>query len=159
MHSLLKKGFCLYVYSLLACYKNIKNGHLYRLFSSDICNSSPKKTYKKSGNGILFICLIANCEICGTNLLTSELYIPTFASKTKVMKKRVSAVVIVLVCLGGVACIKTLSTSSVGLPQLAFDNIEALASGESSAYRCYGIGDVDCHGDKVDKMYSGYSLK
>ena len=67
------------------------------------------------------------------------------------MKKRVSAVVIVLVCLGGVACIKTLSTSSVGLPQLA--------SGESSAYRCYGIGDVDCHGDKVDKMYSGYSLK
>jgi len=72
------------------------------------------------------------------------------------MKKRVSAVVIVLVCLGGVACIKTLSTSSVGL---AFDNIEALASGESSAYRCYGIGDVDCHGDKVDKMYSGYSLK
>ena len=66
------------------------------------------------------------------------------------MKKRVSAVVIVLVCLGGVACIKTLSTSSVGLPQLAFDNI---------AYRCYGIGDVDCHGDKVDKMYSGYSLK
>ena len=93
-----------------------------------------QKTYKKSGNGILFICL-------------------------KVMKKRVSAVVIVLVCLGGVACIKTLSTSSVGLPQLAFDNIEALASGESSAYRCYGIGDVDCHGDKVDKMYSGYSLK
>ena len=51
------------------------------------------------------------------------------------MKKRVSAVVIVLVCLGGVACIKTLSTSSVGLPQLAFDNIEALASGVSSAYR------------------------
>ena len=78
--------------------------------------------------------------------MTSELYIPTFASKTKVMKKRVSAVVIVLVCLGGVAW-------------LAFDNIEALASGESSAYRCYGIGDVDCHGDKVDKMYSGYSLK
>lgn len=39
------------------------------------------------------------------------------------MKKRVSAVVIVLVCLGGVACIKTLSTSSVGLPQLAFDNM------------------------------------
>ena len=27
--------------------KNIKNGHLYRLFSSDICNSSPKKTYRK----------------------------------------------------------------------------------------------------------------
>ena len=42
---------------------------------------------------------------------------------------------------------------------LLLDNIEALASGESSAYRCYGIGDVDCHGDKVDKMYSGYSLK
>ena len=170
MHSLLKKrilSVCLFSSCMLQKYKN---GHLYRLFSSDICNSSPKKTYrkptenlqktyKKSGNGILFICLIANCEICGTNLLTSELYIPTFTSNTKVMKKRVSAVVIVLVCLGGVACIKTLSTSSVGLPQLAFDNIEALASGESSAYRCYGIGDVDCHGDKVDKMYSGYSLK
>ena len=28
-----------------------------------------QKTYKKSGNGILFICLIANCEICGTKLL------------------------------------------------------------------------------------------
>ena len=62
-----------------------------------------QKTYKKSGDGILFIWVVANCKICGTNLLTSELYIPTFASKTKVMKKRVSAVVIVLVCLGGVA--------------------------------------------------------
>ena len=57
------------------------------------------------------------------------------------MKKRVLAVVIILVCLGGVACIKT------------------LASGESDTYRCYGTGDVDCHGYKVDKMYSGYSLK
>lgn len=165
MHSLLKKrilSVCLFSSCMLQKYKN---GHLYRLFSSDICNSSPKKTYrkptetyKKSGNGILFICLIANCEICGTNLLTTN-YISLHLLKTKFMKKRVSAVVIVLVCLGGVACIKTLSTSSVGLPQLAFDNIEALASGESSAYRCYGIGDVDCHGDKVDKMYSGYSLK
>lgn len=99
------------------------------------------------------------CRIFDANLLTSELYIPTFTSKTKVMKKRVLAVVIILVCLGGVACIKTLSTSSVGLPQLAFDNIEALASGESDTYRCYGTGDVDCHGYKVDKMYSGYSLK
>ena len=83
-----------------------------------------------------------------------------FTSKTKVMKKRVFSS---SNCFWFVwvefACIKTLSTSSVGLPQLAFDNIEALASGESSAYRCYGIGDVDCHGDKVDKMYSGYSLK
>lgn len=75
------------------------------------------------------------------------------------MKKKVLAVVIVLVCLGGVACIKTLSASSVGLPQLALDNIEALASGENDTYRCYGTGDVDCHGYKVDKMYSGYSLK
>lgn len=62
---------------------------------------------------------------------------PYIYLKNKSYEKRVSAVVIVLVCLGGVACIKTLSTSSVGLPQLAFDNIEALASGESSAYRCY----------------------
>ena len=71
--------------------------------------------HKKSGNGILFICLIADYEICGTNLLTSRLYIPTFTSKTKVMKK-VSAVVIVWFVWSGVACIKTLSTSSVGLP-------------------------------------------
>lgn len=63
----------------------------------------PTENLQEVGNGILFIWVIANCEICGTNLLTSELYIPTFASKTKVMKKRVSAVVIVLVCLGGVA--------------------------------------------------------
>ncbi|MFQ6927271.1 MAG: NVEALA domain-containing protein [Parabacteroides merdae] len=55
---------------------------------------------------------------------------PYIYLQNKSYEKRVSAVVIVLVCLGGVACIKTLSTSSVGLPQLAFDNIEALASGE-----------------------------
>ena len=47
-----------------------------------------QKTYKKSGNGILFICLIANCEICGTNLITTEKYIPTNTSKTKDNKKK-----------------------------------------------------------------------
>lgn len=88
-----------------------------------------------------------------------ELFALTFVSKTKVMKRRVLAVVVALICLSGVICMKALLTSSVDLPQLAFDNIEALASGESGNFRCYGTGDVDCHGYKVDKMYSGYSLK
>ena len=47
MHSLLKKrilSVCLFSSCMLQKYKN---GHLYRLFSSDICNSSPKKTYRK----------------------------------------------------------------------------------------------------------------
>ena len=78
------------------------------------------------------------------------------------MKKRVSAVVIVLVCLGGVACIKTLSTSSVGLPQLAFDNIEALAADEQDVpTNCWGSGSVDCPVTKVKVEYvaTGYSLE
>ena len=68
---------------------------------------------------------------------------PYIYLKNKSYEKRVSAVVIVLVCLGGVACIKTLSTSSVGLPQLAFDNIEALRPVRVVLIGVTGLGDVD----------------
>ena len=43
---------------------------------------------------------------------------------------------------------------------LLFDNIEALASGEggSSTYHCFGWGNVNCYGNKVEYMIDGIDL-
>lgn len=42
--------------------------------------------------------------------------------------------------------------TEVDLTDLAFDNIEALASGEGSGnMKCYGVGDIDCLGYKVEE--------
>lgn len=46
--------------------------------------------------------------------------------------------------------------------KLMLENIEALASYENGGagenYHCFGRGEVDCYGDKVDVKYSGFSL-
>lgn len=75
------------------------------------------------------------------------------------MKKNILKGVIIAICLGGIYYIRISSAPTNDLTQLAFENIEALALGESGNFRCYGDGDVDCHGYKVEKMYSGYSLE
>ena len=43
---------------------------------------------------------------------------------------------------------------------LLFDNIEALASGEGggTTYHCYGVGEVDCYGYRVEFMIDGMDL-
>ncbi len=42
---------------------------------------------------------------------------------------------------------------------LLFENIEALATSEEDPgenYACYGYGDIDCHGVKVEVKFSGF---
>ena len=41
-----------------------------------------------------------------------------------------------------------------------FNNVEALASGESGdvKYHCFGEGTVDCDGEKVEMKITGYSF-
>lgn len=45
---------------------------------------------------------------------------------------------------------------------LAFENIEALAwdaeNPPTENFKCYGWGEVDCYGIKVEVKYSGFSL-
>lgn len=62
--------------------------------------------------------------------------------------------------LGGIYfCLSSDSEKSL-LNNLALKNIEALAGGEGSNenYDCIGSGDVDCHGYKVARAYTGLSL-
>lgn len=55
-----------------------------------------------------------------------------------------------------------ITSQKTSINDLAFDNIEALARDETTPptenYRCYGWGEVDCHGYDVEVMYSGFSL-
>ncbi|WP_459190098.1 NVEALA domain-containing protein [Parabacteroides sp. APC149_11_2_Y6] len=73
------------------------------------------------------------------------------------MKKKFikGTIAIIFLC-----CICFFYTSKkVSVNDLAFENIEALAQGESGVnVRCYGKGSVECHGHKVEKMYTGLSL-
>lgn len=41
---------------------------------------------------------------------------------------------------------------------IAFNNIEALASGEGGSVHCFGSGSVDCLGHKVSYRFDNYSL-
>lgn len=62
--------------------------------------------------------------------------------------------------LGGIYfCLSSDSEKSL-LNDLALKNIDALAGGEGSNenYDCIGSGDVDCHGYKVARAYTGLSL-
>lgn len=74
------------------------------------------------------------------------------------MKKNIITGMIALICLGGIYLFKTSDTTIVN--QLAFENIEALAGGEDGEnVICYGDGSIDCHGHKVEKMITGFSLR
>ncbi|MEA4808417.1 hypothetical protein SDC9_61987 [bioreactor metagenome] len=74
------------------------------------------------------------------------------------MKRKTIKSGIALLCLlGGIYFYYTQSDKSV-LSDLAFENIEALALPEEDPnenYRCYGWGDIECHGDKVERKTSG----
>ena len=53
-----------------------------------------------------------------------------------------------------------LSEQRESVETLLFNNIEALASGEGdgSMYNCYGWGEIDCYGNKVEFMIDGMDL-
>lgn len=75
------------------------------------------------------------------------------------MKRKTIQSGIALLCLlGGMYFYSTQSDKNV-LNDLAFENIEALASIEDDPnenYWCYGRGDIECHGRKVERKTSGF---
>lgn len=75
------------------------------------------------------------------------------------MKRKTIKSGIALLCLlGGMYFYSNQSDKNV-LNDLTFENIEALALSEEDPnenYRCYGWGDVECHGRKVEVKYSGF---
>lgn len=46
----------------------------------------------------------------------------------------------------------------LGMDQLFLSNVEALANNEGVNFFCYGEGDIDCHGMKVEFKVQGVSL-
>lgn len=77
------------------------------------------------------------------------------------MKKTIKTGLILL-CLSSTWCFyHTISQNSL-TNDLAFENIEALASYENGEpdenFQCYNDGEVDCYGYKVEYKISGFSL-
>ena len=73
-------------------------------------------------------------------------------------RKTIKSGIIFLCLLGGIHFYSTQSPKNV-LNDLAFENIEALASteeGPNENFMCYGWGDIECHGKKVEVKYSGF---
>lgn len=75
------------------------------------------------------------------------------------MKKNIIKLgLISLSLIGGIYFYST-NSNKENLNDLAFENIEAIAAGESGGnYICFGNGDIDCHGNRVERMYSGLRL-
>lgn len=74
------------------------------------------------------------------------------------MKKRISKLLFIGVFIIG--CLYSFTEEKQNVETLLFDNIEALASGEGGGgtYHCYGAGDIDCYGYKVEFMIDGLDL-
>ncbi|MCL3852745.1 MULTISPECIES: NVEALA domain-containing protein [Parabacteroides] len=75
------------------------------------------------------------------------------------MKRKTIKSGITLLCLfGGMYFYSTHQSEKKVLSDLAFENIEALALSEEDPdenFKCYGWGDVECHGKKVEVKYGG----
>ena len=76
------------------------------------------------------------------------------------MKKTILKLPLVI-CLITASCYLYLQKDN-DLNNLVIKNIEALANNENGQsdknYSCFGTGEIDCYGDKVDTKYEGYSL-
>ena len=73
-------------------------------------------------------------------------------------RKNVMKVSLLILCVAG-GCLFQVGNKQTMLNELAMDNIEALAGGESSeGYACLGSGTVDCYGRNVEIKVTGYSL-
>ncbi len=58
------------------------------------------------------------------------------------------------------ACSLFCNQEKTELSKLAFQNIEALASGENDDYAdCFGYGSIDCRTLKVEYKATGFSLE
>lgn len=78
------------------------------------------------------------------------------------MKRKTIKSGIALLCLLGSMYFYSTQSEKKVLNDLAFENIEALAlpeGGPIENYKCYGWGDIECHGDKVERMTSGFRLE
>lgn len=74
------------------------------------------------------------------------------------MKKTILKLTLVI-CLVVASCYLYLQKDN-DLNDVVIKNIEALAEDEyyEEDYYCYGIGSVDCYGDKVEMKIEGYRL-
>lgn len=74
------------------------------------------------------------------------------------MKRKIIKSSIALLCLFGGMYFHSIQPEKNVLNDLVFENIEALALTEEDPdenFRCYGWGDIECHGKKVEVKYSG----
>lgn len=76
--------------------------------------------------------------------------------KKKIIKSGLASIIL----LGSIYFYLSSDSEKSLLNDLSLKNIEALAGGEGSNenYNCIGSGDVDCHGYKVARAYTGLSL-
>lgn len=73
-------------------------------------------------------------------------------------RKTIKSGIIFLCLLGGIYFYSTQSPKNV-INDLVFENIEALALPEEDPeenFKCYGWGDIECHGKKVERKTSGF---
>lgn len=75
------------------------------------------------------------------------------------MKRKSIKSCIALLCLLGGMYFHSIQSDKNVINDLAFKNIEALALTEEDPnenYWCYNWGDIECHGDKVERKTSGF---
>jgi hypothetical protein len=70
------------------------------------------------------------------------------------MKKVIVVSLLFLLCIAGSLFLSGKKVS-IELADLSLRNIEALAGNETSLTMCFGIGDIDCTGDKVEWKITG----
>lgn len=73
------------------------------------------------------------------------------------MKRKIIQLGIIALCLLGSLYFNNIQSHNDALTDLAFENIEALASGEgpNENFMCYNWGDIECHGIKVERKTTG----
>lgn len=75
------------------------------------------------------------------------------------MKKKIIKLGLISLSLIGGIYLYSTDLNKDNLNDLAFENIEAIAAGEAGGnFNCYGYGDIDCHGYRVERMYTGLRL-
>lgn len=77
------------------------------------------------------------------------------------MKKKIIKSVLIGVCLIGGILFSFSTSKTESLSDITFQNIEALAGNEGNGENitCFGLGDVECHGYKVELKITGLSLE
>lgn len=75
------------------------------------------------------------------------------------MKRKIIETVVVLLCLSVGFCFYAYLYEEKSMKDLALENIDALATPEgypSENFCCYGQGDIDCHGVKVEMKFQRF---